>query len=144
MLLTKPVSPTIVVRESRMRFPNDIAARRAVSNRYAWVCLLLVLLLLYNPFLMAPGSDGGLNVRHPASNRATVGSSELQHFTSAARQDFSGFADLAPAEGPFPAARSARTGLFPRFPRVLLSPAVLARELVVSAAARFLIIHLRR
>jgi hypothetical protein len=47
------------------------------------VCLLLAALILYNPFLAGADSVAGLSVRHPASNRATVGASELQHFTPA-------------------------------------------------------------
>ena len=99
--MTQPTSPTIVVTESRMHSPIDIRASVTVSKRYVWICLFLVVLLLYNPYLMAPGSAGGLNVRHPVSNRATVGSSELQYFASGTGQDFSGFADLAPAEVSF-------------------------------------------
>jgi hypothetical protein len=57
--------------------------------------------LFYNPYLAAPNSMTGLNVHHPASNRATVGSSELQHFATAAGQYFPGFADLAQAGVPF-------------------------------------------
>jgi len=61
--------------------------RRAVPLRHSWVSFCLALFLLYNPFLAAPFSTNGLNVRHPASNRATVGSSELQHFSPAEGQD---------------------------------------------------------
>lgn len=81
-----------------MRFSNDIDAHRSVSNRRVCVCVILILLLLYNPFSMASSSDGGLNVRHPASNRATVGSSELQHFSPIAGKDCGGLPDLAVAE----------------------------------------------
>lgn len=81
-----------------MGFPNDISARHAASNRQVCVCVLLVLLLLYNPFLMAPGSDVGLNVRHPASNRATVGSSELQHFSPIVGKNCGSLLDLAVTE----------------------------------------------
>jgi hypothetical protein len=52
------------------------------AKRHAWVCLLLALLFLFNPYLSVPGSAGGLNVKHPASHRATVGSSELEKFSS--------------------------------------------------------------
>jgi hypothetical protein len=45
------------------------------------VCLLLVALCLYNPFQAAAPSSDSLNIRHSASNRATVGASELQHFS---------------------------------------------------------------
>jgi hypothetical protein len=53
----------------------------------AWVCLLLVFFLLYNPFAASRSSASGLNVCHPASNRATVGASELQHFSFADGHD---------------------------------------------------------
>ncbi len=47
----------------------------------AWLCFLLALLFLYNPYLVATPSSASLNVRHTASYRATVASSELQHFS---------------------------------------------------------------
>jgi hypothetical protein len=37
--------------------------------------------------MAALGSTGGCNFRHPASNRATVGASELQHFSPADGKD---------------------------------------------------------
>jgi hypothetical protein len=55
---------------------------RSLSKRNTqpcvWLCLLLAVSFLYNPYLIAPGSGIGLNVRHSASHRATVGASELQ------------------------------------------------------------------
>jgi hypothetical protein len=51
------------------------------------VCLLLVFFLLYNPFGALRSSASGLNVGHPASHRATVGASELQHFSFVDGQD---------------------------------------------------------
>jgi len=48
---------------------------------YRWVCLILATLLLYNPFLAVPHSGNSLEVGHRASHRATVGASELQHFS---------------------------------------------------------------
>lgn len=59
----------------------------STAQRHGWVCLLLALSFLFNPYLMAQGSGGGLNVRHPASHRATVGSSELEKFPPLAGQD---------------------------------------------------------
>ena len=53
------------------------SAEKGVQS-YHWVCLLLALSFLYNPFLAAAASESGLNVRHTASHRATVGASELQ------------------------------------------------------------------
>jgi len=44
------------------------------------VCFLLAGLFLYNPFLISHREDGDLTVCHPASHRATVGSSELEQF----------------------------------------------------------------
>lgn len=45
-----------------------------------FVCLLLVLSFLFNPFLVTQTSGGGLSVRHRASYRATVASSELDRY----------------------------------------------------------------
>ena len=61
--------------------------RLAAPRWRVWACFCLVLSLLYNPYMAAPSLLGGLNVRHPASNRATVGASELQHFAAADGQD---------------------------------------------------------
>jgi hypothetical protein len=44
-------------------------------------CVLLAGLFLYNPFLAASRASNSLTVCHPASHRATVGSSELEQFT---------------------------------------------------------------
>ena len=45
------------------------------------VCLALAVLFLYNPYLAVTPSSSVLNVHHTLSYRATVGSSELQHFS---------------------------------------------------------------
>jgi hypothetical protein len=45
------------------------------------VCLSLAVLFLYNPYLAVTPSSSVLNVHHSLSYRATVGSSELQHFS---------------------------------------------------------------
>ena len=70
-----------------MRLSTPSRERSVVPRWHAWVCLCLALLLLYNPYLAGPGSARGLNLRHPASNRATVGASELQSFSPADGQD---------------------------------------------------------
>jgi hypothetical protein len=62
------------------------------------LCVLLAGLFLYNPFFAVSASAGGLNVRHPASHRAAVGSSELQHFTAVDGQDMFAVADADAAE----------------------------------------------
>jgi len=58
---------------------------REEPTRYVWLCVLLAALFLYNPFVAAPSSGLGLNVRHSASHRATVGASELQQFRASER-----------------------------------------------------------
>ena len=45
------------------------------------VCLALAVLFLYNPYLAVTPTSSVLNVHHSLSYRATVGSSELQHFS---------------------------------------------------------------
>ncbi len=53
------------------------------------VCLTLAILFLYNPFLGMASPGNGLNIRHTDSHRATVGASELQHFSpTSARKIF--------------------------------------------------------
>ena len=46
-----------------------------------WVCLLLAALILYNPFAALCYSHGPIEVHTLQRNRATVGASELQHFS---------------------------------------------------------------
>ena len=62
---------------SPLQQPGVIVALR----RYNWVCLVLATLLLYNPFFAAPRSGHSLDLCPPVSHRATVGASELQHFS---------------------------------------------------------------
>jgi hypothetical protein len=45
------------------------------------LCLLLAALVVYNPYSSTTDSSVELCVRHSASFRATLGASELQHFT---------------------------------------------------------------
>jgi hypothetical protein len=61
---------------------------RAISNRgtckpgwHGWLCILLIGLMLYNPFAGLMGSGDGLCYDRMARNRATVGACELQHFS---------------------------------------------------------------
>ena len=49
-------------------------------NRAA-VCLVLIALLLYNPFFTILGTSQDLSVKHPLSYRATVAGSELRRCT---------------------------------------------------------------
>jgi hypothetical protein len=46
----------------------------------AFACFVLIVSFLFNPYAMTHLSSGGLNVAHPASHRATVGSSELEKY----------------------------------------------------------------
>jgi hypothetical protein len=46
-----------------------------------WICVLLAALLLYNPFAALCFSHGTFEVHTPQRNRASVGASELQHFS---------------------------------------------------------------
>jgi len=81
--LTHLHSPTIVLEEFRMNSSAHCPGRIVALRRYRWVCLLLATLLLYNPFIAGPRSGHSLEVCHPASHRATVGASEMQHFSPA-------------------------------------------------------------
>ena len=65
----------------------------------AFACLVLVLSFLFNPYAMARLTSGSLDVAHPASHRATVGSSELEKYSPVDGQDGHGVAvvALAPA-----------------------------------------------
>jgi hypothetical protein len=63
---------------------QDTNRRKRVTTWQVLVCFLLAGLFLYNPFLNGHRDNGNLAVCHPASHRATVGSSELEQF---AQQD---------------------------------------------------------
>ena len=53
---------------------------RAQSLR-VWTCVLLAALILYNPFAALCFSHGTIEVHTLQRNRASVGASELQHFS---------------------------------------------------------------
>jgi len=46
-----------------------------------WICVLLAALILYNPFAALCFSHGTIEVHTLQRNRASVGASELQHFS---------------------------------------------------------------
>ena len=48
---------------------------------HIWVCVLLGALLLYNPFIALYYSHDTIEVHTLQRNRASVGASELQHFS---------------------------------------------------------------
>jgi len=58
-------------RHSTLRLDGEPRLRTAV-------CLVLVALLLYNPFFTILGSSRDVSVQHPLSYRATVAGTELQ------------------------------------------------------------------
>jgi len=52
-----------------------------VARLHIWVCVLLAALLLYNPFVALCYSHDTIEVHTLQRNRASVGASELQHFS---------------------------------------------------------------
>ena len=60
---------------------NPVAGIAMLPRWFRAVCFVLVVLLIQNPYLVAPAAAGGLNVSHPPSYRATIAASELQHFS---------------------------------------------------------------
>ncbi|HXY23856.1 MAG TPA: hypothetical protein VEI73_04350 [Candidatus Acidoferrum sp.] len=84
-----------------MKDVSQIPARLASVKRQRWICFFLAFFLLYNPFQAAPRGSRTLDVCHPASNRATVGASELQHFTPAAGWDSVPAVDVSAVEAPW-------------------------------------------
>src|SRR5215831_6006488 len=68
-------------KESRMNSSSNWRGIIVDLRQYRWVCLILAILLLYNPFFAVPHSGSSLEIGHRASHRATVGASELQHFS---------------------------------------------------------------
>jgi hypothetical protein len=46
-----------------------------------FACVLLIGLVVYNPFVALSGSSGNLSYEKLARNRATIGSSEMQQFS---------------------------------------------------------------
>jgi len=67
---------------------------RSIQRRswQVWLCVCLSALILYNPFAAVCNSHGTSEVHTPQRNRATVGASELQHFSPV--QDDTQQADL--------------------------------------------------
>ena len=86
------------------RKTNPAIGAGTLPGWFRGACFALIVLLLHNPFLIAPARADGLNVSHLPSYRATIAASELQHFTPASAQyDFTAQAaqswnDLAPLQ----------------------------------------------
>jgi len=60
---------------------SESAIERTGARKRAAVCLVLVVLLIYNPFFTILSSSQDLSVKHPLSYRATVAGSELRRCT---------------------------------------------------------------
>ena len=65
----------------RVMARNSKAIEASGARKSAAVCLVLVALLLYNPFFTIFSSSQDLRVTHPLSYRATVAGSELRRCT---------------------------------------------------------------
>ena len=64
-----------------MKRDSDLGLEFSEPRKRAAVCLVLVALLLYNPFFTILGNSRDLNVQHPLSYRATLAGSELRRCT---------------------------------------------------------------
>jgi hypothetical protein len=60
---------------------TESGIKAGLARKHAAVCLVLVALLLYNPFFTILSSSQDLSVTHPLSYRATVAGSELRRCT---------------------------------------------------------------
>jgi hypothetical protein len=58
------------------------------------LCVLLIALVVYNPFAALSGSPSHLSYETPARHRASVGSSELQHFSPVPNPGMQGDLDV--------------------------------------------------
>src|SRR5450755_2958479 len=65
------------------------------SKRHSWMCSLLPLLLLCNPFTAMAKSSETFSLSHPPSYRATIASSELLKFGNQVSREGIEIADLA-------------------------------------------------
>jgi hypothetical protein len=70
-----------------MRLTLSLKRRPTVPSWQVCVCLLLMALVVYNPFTALNGSSGRLSYENLARNRASIGSGELQHFSPVSNPD---------------------------------------------------------
>ena len=71
-----------------------------LSRWQVLLCLIVVGLLLYNPFAGLWAANDGFCYDHLARNRATVGASELQHFSPVSNSEMHAELDVdVPATG---------------------------------------------
>jgi len=85
-------------------FTNPVGGKRRLVLR-AWVCVLLIGLLLYNPFAALTRASDGLAYDALARHRATVGASEMQHFAPVKIQVGHVHVSIATKTGELPAPR---------------------------------------
>jgi hypothetical protein len=79
-LTIKPSQIKVVVKRQVKR--ARISRRK--SQLPGWricICVLLIGLVIYNPFLALDGTAGDISYEKLARNRATIGSSEMLHFS---------------------------------------------------------------
>ena len=95
--MTGESNPNIV--RTEMRRSLQCGVSETVTKKHAWICLLLPLLLLCNPFLAMSESSGALSLSHPPSYRAGVASSELLKFKNPESHEGIAVAELAFWEG---------------------------------------------
>ena len=81
----------------------DGGERRPVWRR--WICVLLVGLLLYNPFTALTSASDGLAYQALARHRASVGASEMQHFAPVKAETGQPDVSVAAQKGDLPAPR---------------------------------------
>jgi hypothetical protein len=70
-----------------------------------WICVLLVGLLLYNPFAAVTSASNGLAYQALARHRASVGASEMQHFAPVEAQSVHVDVSVRTPMGELPAPR---------------------------------------
>jgi hypothetical protein len=70
-----------------MRLSRYSPEASAAPRWHNLLYIFLALFLIYNPYVAGPSATRDLKFCHPVSNRATVGASELQHFSPADDRD---------------------------------------------------------
>jgi hypothetical protein len=70
-----------------MRLTSSLKRRPTPRPWQVCLCLLLIALVVYNPFAALNGSSGRLSYENLARNRASIGSGELQHFSPVSDPD---------------------------------------------------------
>jgi hypothetical protein len=81
ILLTGRASQTIVVKRQQMMRSHILNPSHCQPRWRVFACVLLIGLVVYNPFVALSGSSGNLSYEKLARNRATIGSSEMQQFS---------------------------------------------------------------